>query len=84
MNSSRSRSVSLAIELFQVAEFRCQVEQGKIVCEQVPVEGCAMEGGVFNQQVNITPIPAMTGRIVNRSLNFEANEIVANASDASA
>ena len=58
-----------------MVEFRCQAEEGKIVCEQFPVEGDGLEGGVFNQQVNITPIPAMTGWIVDRSLDLEADEI---------
>ena len=34
-----------------------------------------MEGCVFNQQVDITPILPMTRRIVHSSLNFETNEI---------
>ena len=35
-----------------------------------------MECGVFNQKVNITPIPAMTRRIVESSLNLQTDEIL--------
>ena len=75
MNSARSCSVSIAMDLLQRVELGFQPEEREIFANQGPIEWVAAFRRATHQHVDVTPIPIVTRRIVDRRLNLQDDDV---------